>query len=63
MYKFFIIIEKLKMGAPGWLSGWASAFGSGCDPGVWDWVPHRGPGEDPASLSAYVAASLCVSPE
>ena len=25
---------------PGWLRGWASAFESGCDPGVWDRVPY-----------------------
>ena len=29
------------IGAPGWLSGWASAFGSGHDPGSWDRVPHQ----------------------
>ena len=25
-------------GMPEWLSGWASSFGSGCDPGSWDQV-------------------------
>ena len=47
---------------PGCLSGWASAFGSECDPGV--------PGSSPTSApcltsapSAYVSAflSLCLS--
>ena len=31
------IIKSLKMlviGTPGWLSDWASAVGSGCDPGI-----------------------------
>ena len=31
--------EILLKGAPGWLSGGASAFGSGCDPRSWDRVP------------------------
>ena len=28
--------------------------------GSWDWVPHRAPCGEPASLSAYVSASLCL---
>ena len=30
-------------------------------PGSWDRVPHGAPREEPASPSAYVSASLCVS--
>ena len=32
-------------------------------PGSWDRVPHRAPHGEPASPSAYVSASLCVSRE
>ena len=32
-------------------------------PESWDRVPHRAPHEEPASPSAYVSASLCVSHE
>ena len=46
------------MGTPGWLSGWASAFGSGCDPGVPDPVLHQAPSKDPAS--PYVSASFSL---
>ena len=35
----------------------------GVTPGSWDPVPHRAPRTEPASLSAYVSASLCVSLE
>ena len=31
--------------------------------GYWDQVPHRAPHGEPASPSAYVFASLCVSCE
>ena len=48
------------IGMPGWLSSWASVFGSGCDPEIWDWVPYWAPFREPASPSAYVSASLCV---
>ena len=30
-------------------------------PGSWDQVLHQGPCGEPASPSAYVSASLCVS--
>ena len=53
--------NKGEIGMPGWLSGWASAFGSGRDPGIWDLVPHQAPCGEPASPSAYVSASLSVS--
>ena len=58
------------MGAPGWLSSWASAFGSavgrlplaeGVIPGSWDRIPHRAPCREPASPSACVSPSLYVS--
>ena len=42
---------------PGWLSlplAWVVI------PGSWDQHPHPAPGEEPASPSAYVSASLCV---
>ena len=45
-------------GVPGWRSGWGSVFGSGCD-GVLHWASRR----EPASPSAYVCATLCVSYE
>ena len=32
-------------------------------PGSWDRVPYRAPLREPASPSAYVSASLCVSHE
>ena len=38
-----------------------SAFGSGRDPGICDGVPHWVPHREPASSSAYVSASLCLS--
>ena len=56
--------KNRQRGMPGWLSGWAPAFGSGRDPRIQDQVPHRAPCEEPASPSAYVSASplnLCLS--
>ncbi|XP_077708803.1 F-box only protein 27 isoform X2 [Canis aureus] len=46
-----------------WMAHWLSisAFGSGRDPGSRDGVPHRAPCMEPASPSACVSASLCVS--
>ena len=35
----------------------------GVIPGSWDRVPHRAPCKEPASPSACVSASLCVSHE
>ena len=54
---------KAEGGMPGWLSGWAPAFGSGRDPGVWDRVPHWAPCEEPASLCLCLCLylSLCLS--
>ena len=48
-------------GTPGWLSGWASAFGSGRDPWSWYWVLHWAPCRKSASPSPCVSASLCIS--
>ena len=65
IYLYISILKgKLGMlGAPGWLSSWASAFGSGHDPGVlgsWDGILHQAPCREPASPSAYVSASPSV---
>ena len=54
-------LKNLIMGTPGWLSGSASAFGSGHDPRSWDRVAHQDPGGEHASPSAYVSASLSLS--
>ena len=45
-------------GTPGWLSCWASAFGSGGDPGVMGSSLHQGPRREPTSPSAYISASF-----
>ena len=45
--------------APGWLSGWASAFAEMEIPRSSDQIPHLAPYRLPASPSAYVSA-LCV---
>lgn len=50
--------KSLEPGALGWLSGWASTFSSGHDPGVLE-----PPSREPASPSTYVSNSLCVSHE
>ena len=39
----FVPHRTVASGTPGWLSGWASAFGSGRDLRVWDRVPARSP--------------------
>ena len=36
------ILKTWSSGMPGWLRGWVSAFGSGCDPGVPRWSPTSG---------------------
>ena len=53
------------LGTTGWLSGRASAFGPGRDPGVSGTSPKSVPFMEPASPSACVSASLflCVSHE
>ena len=57
------VFRKEKKLAPGWLSSWVSAFGSGCDPRVLRSNPHQAPHREPASSSAYVSVSLCISHE
>ena len=47
--------------APGWLSGWMSAFSPGHDPGVRGSSPTSGSLWEGASPSACVSASLSVS--
>ena len=45
-----------------WVAQWLStAFSSGRGQGSWDRVLHQAPYREPASPSAYVSASLCVS--
>ena len=39
----FFFFKILFIGTPGWLSGWAVAFGLGPDPRIQDQVPHRAP--------------------
>ena len=59
-----VFIELLKAGAPGWLSGGAVErlpLAQGVILGSWDPVPHGAPHREPASLSAYISAPLCVS--
>ena len=46
---------------PGWLRGWASALGSGRDPGVPGWSPASSPRREPTSPSAWVSASLWLN--
>ena len=45
---------------PEWLSGWASAFGSGHDPGVLESSPASVSSQGACFSPAYVSASLCV---
>ena len=54
----------LRFGTSGWLSGWASAFGSGHDPGIWGWSPTSGSLRGACfSLCLYLCLSVCVSRE
>ena len=46
--------------APEWLSGWTSAFSSGCDPGVLGWSPKLA---SPQGVCFCLCLSLCVSHE
>ena len=51
--QLLLLLKKTAVGAPGWLSGWVPAFGSGHDPGIL--------GSSPASGSFYGACfSLCL---
>ena len=50
------------MGVPGWLSGWASAFSSGRDPGVLGLSPTSCSSQEPCfSLCLCLCFSLCLS--
>ena len=61
-YKTLILkLKKNIFGTPEWLSGWASAFSSGPDPGVLESSPELGSHRDPASSSASVSAFLSGS--
>ena len=52
-----------QVGAPGWLSGWVSAFGSGHDPGVLGSTPISGSlaGRLLLPLPMFLPLSLCFS--
>ena len=54
-------IEIKFAGQPGWLSGLAPPSAQGVIPGLQDRVPRQDPCVEPASLSACVSASLCLS--
>ena len=53
--------RRSREGAPRGLRGGVSAFGSGHDLGSWDGVLHWAPCMEPASPSAWVSASVCLS--
>ena len=53
------LILKSKTGAPGWLSGWASAFSSGHDLGVLGSSPTSGSSQE-ASFSVCLSLPLSV---
>ena len=55
--------ERCYIGMPGWLSGWASAFGSGRDPGVLGSSPTSGLPLDTLFLPLPMSLPLCVSHE
>ena len=56
--------ESWEQGIPGWLSGLAPAFGSGCAIlESRDRVPRRAPCMEPASPSAFAFLSLNLSLE
>ena len=59
-----LALKILRSGTPGWLSGWASAFGSGRDPGVLGSSATSGfsPGAS-FSFCLCICLSLCVSHE
>ena len=55
---------KFEIGAPGWLNGWVSAFGSGHDPWVLGSSPASGSPQGACfSLCLCLCLSLCVSYE
>ena len=54
-------VKKYKLGASGWLSGWAPAFGSGGDPRSWDQVSTTS--VSPRGACFSLCLLLCVSHE
>ena len=54
------LFKSLCTGAPGWLSGWASTFGSGHDPGVLGSSPTSGSMQG-ACFYLSLCLYLCVS--
>ena len=62
---FFLLQEvSFKQSSVGCLGGTVVEClpsAQGMIPGFWDQVPHQAPHREPASLSTYVSASLCVS--
>ena len=57
-------LEFKRAGAPQWLSGWASAFSSGSDPGVLGSSPALGSSQGAcSSFCLCFCLSLCVSHE
>ena len=58
-----IVQELSNTGVPGQLSVEHLLLAQVLIPGSWDQVSHQAPCRDPASPSAYVFASLCVSHE
>ena len=59
----FFLHKSAFKGTPGWLSGGHLPSAQGVILGSWDQVPHQAPHREPASPSACVSASLCVSHE
>ena len=57
----YSFIRKHIAGQPGWLSGLALPSAQGVILGTQDQVPHWVPRREPASPSACVFASLCIS--
>ena len=58
-----ILLKAQHMGRPGGSAVEHLPLAQGMVPGSWDRVPRWAPCEEPASPSAYVSASLCVSHE
>ena len=64
LHMCLLTLKMLHVGIPGWLSGWASAFGSGCDPGVRGLSPASGSLQGACFfLCLCLCLSLCVSHE
>ena len=53
-------LKTFRYRMPGWLSGLASAFGSGCDPGVL-WSPTLGSLHGACFSPCLISAALSVS--